>query len=76
MICGLHNHDLCEKLVGHPIACRLMPEENECVSDMTLNLVQPKNILATLNRKRPRNIVNISQVYNIWYRNYKALRDD
>ncbi|XP_050890066.1 uncharacterized protein LOC127095415 [Lathyrus oleraceus] len=48
VICDLHNHDLCEKIVGHPSVCRLMPEENECVVDMTLNLVQPKNILATL----------------------------
>ena len=64
-ICGLNNHDLCEKLVGHPIACRLMPEEKECVDDMTLNLVQLKNILATLKRKRPENISNIKQVYNI-----------
>ncbi|XP_050895720.1 uncharacterized protein LOC127102392 [Lathyrus oleraceus] len=48
MICGLHNHDLCLKLAGHPSVCRLKPEEKECVVDMTLNLVQPKNILATL----------------------------
>lgn len=51
MICGLHNHDLYEKLVGHSIACCLMPEEKKCVSDMTLNLVQTKSILATLKRK-------------------------
>ncbi|XP_050889822.1 uncharacterized protein LOC127095132 [Lathyrus oleraceus] len=51
VIYGLHNHDLCEKLVVHPIVCRLMPEEKECVADMTLTLVQLKNILATLKRK-------------------------
>lgn len=53
MIYGLHNHDLCLKLVSHPSVCRLKPEEKECVADMTLNLVQPKNILATLKRKGP-----------------------
>ncbi|XP_050895587.1 uncharacterized protein LOC127102230 [Lathyrus oleraceus] len=48
VICGLHNHDLCLKLAGHPSVCRLKPKEKECVVDMTLNLVQSKNILATL----------------------------
>ncbi|XP_050876712.1 uncharacterized protein LOC127080436 [Lathyrus oleraceus] len=76
VICGLYNHDLCQKLVGHPIASRLMPEEKECVSDMPLNLVQPKNILVTLKRKRSENISNIKQVYNIRYQNNKALRGD
>ncbi|XP_058732781.1 basic leucine zipper 34-like, partial [Vicia villosa] len=31
------------QLASHPVACRLMLEEKECVCDMTLNLVQPKN---------------------------------
>ncbi|XP_050920380.1 uncharacterized protein LOC127138017 [Lathyrus oleraceus] len=68
VICCLYNHDLCEKLVGHPSVCRLMLEEKEYVADMTLNLVQLKNILVTLKWKRPKNISNIKQVYKIWYR--------
>ncbi|XP_050897520.1 uncharacterized protein LOC127104377 [Lathyrus oleraceus] len=76
VMCGLHNHDLCKKLADHSIACRLMPEEKECVVDMTLNLVQPKNILATVKWKRPENISNIKQVYNIRYQTNKALRGD
>lgn len=44
VICGLHNQDLCENLADHPSVCRLM-EEKECVTDMTLNLVQPKKYL-------------------------------
>ncbi|XP_050893360.1 uncharacterized protein LOC127099673 [Lathyrus oleraceus] len=76
VICGLHNHDLCEKIVGHPSVCQLMPEEKEYVVDMTLNLVQPKNILATLKRKRLENISNIKQVYNIWHLTYKPLMRD
>ncbi|XP_050915838.1 uncharacterized protein LOC127130927 [Lathyrus oleraceus] len=74
VICGLYNHDLCEKLVSHPIVYRLMPEEKEYVADMTLNLIQTKNISATLKRKRPKNISNIMQVYNIRYQTNKALR--
>ncbi|XP_050919284.1 uncharacterized protein LOC127136806 [Lathyrus oleraceus] len=60
---ALHNHDLCKKFVGHPIVYHLMPKEKECVSNMTLNLIQSKIILATLKRKRLKNISNIKQVY-------------
>ncbi|CAK8537733.1 unnamed protein product [Lathyrus sativus] len=74
--CGLHNHELCLKLQVHPSVCRLKPEEKTCISDMTLNLVQPKNILATLKRKEPNNILNIMQVYNIRYRTNKVIRGD
>lgn len=48
MICGIHSHDMCCNLVGHPIARRLNNEEKEIISNMTLNTVKPKNILATL----------------------------
>ncbi|CAK8566054.1 unnamed protein product [Lathyrus sativus] len=75
-MCGLHNHDLCLKLVGHPNVCRLKPKEKECISDMTLKLIQPKNILAALKRKQPDNIANIKQVYNIWYLVNKTIRED
>ncbi|XP_050876358.1 uncharacterized protein LOC127080069 [Lathyrus oleraceus] len=74
VISDLHNHDLCEKLVDHPIVFHLMAEEKECVTDMILNLVQPKNIPVTLKRKRPKNVSNIKQVYNIRYQTNKALR--
>ncbi|XP_058746429.1 uncharacterized protein LOC131619338 [Vicia villosa] len=43
---------------------------------MYLNLVLPKNILATLKREEPDNVSNIRQVYNIWYHNNKAVRGD
>ncbi|XP_058747029.1 uncharacterized protein LOC131620019 [Vicia villosa] len=76
VICGLHNYDLCQKLAGHPIASRLLPDEKTCVSDMTLSLVPPKNILATLKRKRPGNTSNIKQVYNRRYQSKLALRGD
>ncbi|XP_050896729.1 uncharacterized protein LOC127103519 [Lathyrus oleraceus] len=54
----------------------LMLEEKGCIADMTLNLVQPKNILATLKWKKPENISNSKQVYNIRYQTNKALMGD
>lgn len=50
-----------------------MQEEKECITNMTLNLVQTKNILATLKRKKPKNISNIKQVYNIRYQTNQTL---
>ncbi|XP_058783670.1 uncharacterized protein LOC131658390 [Vicia villosa] len=76
VISGLHNHELCSKLQGHPSACRLKPEEKTCISDMFLNIVQPKNILSTLKRKELESVSNITQVYNIRYCNNKAIRGD
>lgn len=35
----LHNHALSDNLVGHPIVCRLILDEMELVSDMTLNMM-------------------------------------
>ncbi|CAK8567047.1 unnamed protein product [Lathyrus sativus] len=43
---------------------------------MTLNLVQPKNILVILKRKRPDNIENNKQVYNIRYLTNKTIKED
>ena len=56
VIPSIHNNALYDKLVGHPIICRLVLEVRELVSDMTLNMVAPKNILASLKWKRPLNV--------------------
>ena len=53
VISGIHNHALHDKVVGHPIVCILNSKEKELVSDMTSNMVLPKNILEMLKRKRP-----------------------
>lgn len=37
VISDIHNHAFDDKLVGHPIVCRLVSEEREFISDMTLN---------------------------------------
>ena len=65
MIYGTHNHDMCHKLVGHPITCRFMPREKEIVSDMTLNMMQPNKILVTLKVKDPE-ISQISRKYTMF----------
>lgn len=42
VVCWLHNHALCYKLVGHPIVYRLNYEEKIPVFDMTLSMIHPK----------------------------------
>lgn len=73
-ISSIHNHSLINKLVGHPIVCRLVSEERKLVSDMTLNIVAPKNIVVSLKPKRPLNISNIKQIYNVHVRDNKTIR--
>lgn len=75
MVCGIHNHALCHKLVGLPIVLCLISEEKKLVFDMTSNMVQPKNILSTLKRKRPENVSNIKRIYNVRRQNNKAVKD-
>lgn len=53
MLCGVHNHGLNHKLVGNPIISRLDSEEKKIVAEMKMNLVQLKNISATLKQKDP-----------------------
>lgn len=75
VIINLHNHDMCDNLANHHIARHLMPEKKGIILDRTLNMVQPKNILATLQLKRPENVSNIKQVYNIHVLNNNALQE-
>ncbi|XP_024628739.1 protein FAR1-RELATED SEQUENCE 5-like [Medicago truncatula] len=60
MICGMHNHDLDEKLSGHLIA-----EEKKKVIDMTKSLTVPRNILTNLKQNNKENVTTIKQVYNV-----------
>ncbi|XP_058765474.1 uncharacterized protein LOC131638966 [Vicia villosa] len=64
VICGVHNHALDAKLHGYPMACRLSHEEKIVISDLSIDKVAPRNILADLKRKKPDNVSNIKQVYN------------
>ena len=72
VICGLHNYDFGETLVGHSYARRLRPDEHGLVVDMTKSQVKPSNILLTLKENNEDNVTTIKQLYNIIY-TYKKL---
>jgi len=65
MLCGMHNHDLDEKLSGHLIAGRLSAEEKKKVIDMTKSLTVPQNILTNLKQNNKESVTTIKQVYNV-----------
>ncbi|AES69790.1 hypothetical protein MTR_0599s0020 [Medicago truncatula] len=50
ILCGMHNHDLDEKLSEHLIAGTLSAEEKKKVIDMTKRLTVPQNILTNLKK--------------------------
>jgi len=64
LICGSHNHDLEETMVGHPYAGRLSVEENVMVEDMPKTSMKPRNILLTMKERNEKNVTTIKQVYN------------
>jgi len=59
VICGSHNYELANTLVGHPYAGRLQPDEHALVVDMTKSRVKPKNILLTLKEKNEDNVATL-----------------
>ncbi|AES60308.1 hypothetical protein MTR_1g043440 [Medicago truncatula] len=76
MLCGMHNHDLEEKLQGHLIAGRLSAEEKKKVIDMTKKLTVPRNILTNLKENNKESVTTIKQVYNVRTRWRKGERGD
>jgi len=62
-MCGSHNHDVVETLVGHPYAGRLTRDEKTMFTDMTKSMVKPKSILLTLKEHNEKNVTTIRQVY-------------
>ena len=74
VISSMNNHFLFEILFGNSIICHLVLEDKELISDMTLNMVAPKNTLASLKWKRPLNVLNIKQIYNVHARDNKVVR--
>jgi len=64
LICGSHNHDLVETMVGHPYAGKLSIEEKVMVEDMTKTSIKPRNILLTMKERNEKNVTTIKQVYN------------
>jgi len=67
LICGSHNHELANTLVGHPYAGRFTYSEKSMLMDMTDNVVKSKNILLTMKDYNEKNVTTIKQVYNARY---------
>jgi hypothetical protein len=76
MLCGMHNHDLEEKLQGHLLEGRLNAEEKKKVIDMTKSLTVPQNILTNLKQNNKESVTTIKQVYNVRTRWRKEQRGD
>ncbi|KEH23062.1 hypothetical protein MTR_7g065910 [Medicago truncatula] len=67
MLCGMHNHDLEEKLSA---------EEKKKVIEMTKSLTVPQNILTNLKQNNKESVTTIKQVYNVRTRWHTGERDD
>ncbi|XP_022642740.1 PKS-NRPS hybrid synthetase CHGG_01239-like [Vigna radiata var. radiata] len=74
VMCGYHNHELAETLVGHPYAGRLNAAEQSILIDMTKSQVKPANILLTLKEHNEDNVTTIKQIYNARYTYKRSLR--
>ncbi|XP_047148907.1 protein FAR1-RELATED SEQUENCE 5-like [Vigna umbellata] len=74
VMCGHHNHELAETLVGHPYAGRLNMSEQSLLVDMTKSKVTPENILLTLKQNHDRNVTTIKQIYNARQAYKRSLR--
>lgn len=72
VICGYHDHDLAQSLIGHPFIRRLNPTEKLLLVDMTKSQVKLANILLTLKQNSDCNVIIIKQIHNAKY-TYKQL---
>lgn len=64
VVCGSHNHELADTLVGDAYVGCLSVQERSLVEDMTKSLVKPRNILIKLKEYNKDNRTTIKQVYN------------
>ncbi|XP_068492226.1 PKS-NRPS hybrid synthetase cheA-like [Phaseolus vulgaris] len=76
LICGSHNHELANTLVGHPYAGRFTCNEKSMLMDMTYSSVKPRNILLTMKKYNEKNGTTIKQVYNARYLYKRLVRGD
>ena len=74
LICGTHNHDLYDILVGHPYVGKLKVNEHFMLVDMTKSMVKLGNILRTLKENNEVNMKIIKQVYNERYSYKRSVR--
>jgi len=59
VICGYHNHDMSQTLIGHLFARRLKSFEQSLLVDMSKSQVKPANILPTLKQNNECNVTTI-----------------
>ena len=74
VICGYHNHDLSDALVGHPFVGRLKSSGHSLLINMTKSQVKPASVLLTLKEKDECNVITMKQVYNAIYKYKQSLR--
>ncbi|CAK8536513.1 unnamed protein product [Lathyrus sativus] len=61
--CGVHNHDLPDRLEGHAFVGRLTADQKQHVIDLTKRKVPPRHILLSLQEQDPDNVTRITQIY-------------
>ena len=59
VICGTHNHDLYETLVGHPYVGRLKANEHSIIVDMNKSMIKLSNKLRNLEENSKYNMTII-----------------
>ena len=64
VVCGFHNHQAAKQLEGHSYAGRLSDGEKTILSDMTKNLVKPRNILLSIKNHDEYNVSTMKTIYN------------
>ena len=64
VVCGFHNHQATKQLEGHSYAGRLSDGEKNILSDLTKNLVKPKNILLSIKNHDEYNVSTMKTIYN------------
>ena len=74
VLCGQHNHERAETLVGHPYLGRLKPNEKVLVRQMTHNRVGPRTILREIKARDPDNLTTIKTIYNEWQAYRRSLK--
>ncbi|KAH6787647.1 hypothetical protein C2S52_007199, partial [Perilla frutescens var. hirtella] len=68
VICEIHNHPPIEHFEGHSFVGRLNKDEETILSDMTNNMIRPRNILMTIKEKNKKNTTTMKTIYNVRHR--------
>ena len=64
LMCGSHNHELANSLVGHSDVDQLTKDEKIIITDKTKSMVKSRNILLTLKENNVNSYTTIKQIYN------------